>query len=594
MDDHNDTSLSPANDMIAAPDNKNTVNFDPGLGETIRDSDNAHKDQKADDATSEKYDVNEKSNTGWKRRTFSGGSDTLIADDDIEPVPQPSRTSCPDNGNFAQHSQSKPPRDSISLWRRASNLSLGPSSSVDKKRKAKSSEAILTKRKSSIFTWERVKKSLYDRKSKKRKNAIPRLVDKDGTPRVTRPANTTEVSSDLKKDPFFFLVGLGTRMLFVVFALTYIFCWLFFGCIWYGVSRADEDCLENVESFNHAFLFSIETQTTIGYGNKFVEGKCGGGTILLIIQSIVGMLIDALLMGTIFAKISRPQQRAVLIQFTKKCVICERDGKLCIMFRVADMHGTSDQIADAHIRLSMFHTRVTEEGEEIPFHHVQLDVGYESGDDRLFLVVPATVVHTIDESSPLHGMTLDEMRQQRCELVAIFEGVVEVTGSTLHARTSYIPDDIEVESRFLPVCKREEDGSCHVNFKNFDEVEPASFRSPRKIYRSSSIIDDDYLDAVHAEDEGLRRSSSHFEVGISKAGFTRLSSLGSDSIDDGCSESETNINVNHDNSIQDDVFIEGNTDSSSLYVEDDDLDQSTDVYKLSKTSVLSLMDTTEL
>lgn len=131
-----------------------------------------------------------------------------------------------------------------------------------------------------------------------------------------------------------------------------------------------------------------------------------------------------------------------------------RDGKLCLLIRVGDMRTSS--LAEAHLRMqvdnhtphlsslfSMVKKYVTLEGEHLPFHQFDMHVGYDSGLDRLLVIWPITICHEIDEHSPLYDISKDELiNSARFEIIAILEGVVESTGSTTHARTSYLPTEI--------------------------------------------------------------------------------------------------------------------------------------------------------
>ena len=119
-------------------------------------------------------------------------------------------------------------------------------------------------------------------------------------------------------------------------------------------------CVYGVNSFTAAFLFSIETQVTIGYGTRAITDKCPEAILLLLIQSLLGLyiftirklrfrsifdhfrsfsklilgsIVDAFMVGCMFVKISQPKKRTETIVFSKNAVICTRDGKLTFMFR---------------------------------------------------------------------------------------------------------------------------------------------------------------------------------------------------------------------------------------------------------------------
>ena len=92
-------------------------------------------------------------------------------------------------------------------------------------------------------------------------------------------------------------------------------------------------CFYNVGSYATAFLYFIETDTTIGYGQRSITDECPEAILLLVIQCLLGTLIDAFMVGCIFIKISKPKNRTDTLIFSDNAVIAQRDGKYCFMFR---------------------------------------------------------------------------------------------------------------------------------------------------------------------------------------------------------------------------------------------------------------------
>jgi hypothetical protein len=62
--------------------------------------------------------------------------------------------------------------------------------------------------------------------------------------------------------------------------------------------------------------------------------------------------------------------------------------------------------------------------------------------DRIFLISPLTIVHVIDEKSPLYEYAPEDLEHAQFEIVVILEGIVESTGMAVQARTSYLPSEI--------------------------------------------------------------------------------------------------------------------------------------------------------
>lgn len=209
-----------------------------------------------------------------------------------------------------------------------------------------------------------------------------RYVTKDGKCRVN--LGPIEDKSRFLSDIFTTLVDLKCRWFLCVFTACYLSTWLAFGLLYLLVAwlRGDLEraydpdwpvCFEKVDGFLSALLLSVESQRTIGYGGRQVSSQCWEGAGLIMLQSILGSIIDALMVGCMFVKISRPQQRAQTLIFSKRCVISERDGKLCLLFRIGDLR--ESHMVDAKIRAKLIKSRQTKEGEFIPLEQSEINLG---------------------------------------------------------------------------------------------------------------------------------------------------------------------------------------------------------------------------
>ena len=63
-------------------------------------------------------------------------------------------------------------------------------------------------------------------------------------------------------------------------------------------------------------------------------------------------------------------------------------------------------------------------------------------EDRTLMVLPSTLYHKIDEESPFYDMTPKDVLNAKFEMVVALEGIVEPTGNSVQARTSYLPREI--------------------------------------------------------------------------------------------------------------------------------------------------------
>uniref|UniRef100_A0A3Q2V224 Si:ch211-113j13.2 n=1 Tax=Haplochromis burtoni TaxID=8153 RepID=A0A3Q2V224_HAPBU len=288
-----------------------------------------------------------------------------------------------------------------------------------------------------------------------------RYVAKDGKCRV----NLCHISERGRflSDIFTSFVDLQYRWFLFVFMMCYIVTWFFFAVLYFlnAFFRGDLEkekplttpeenlidhapCYLGVDDFISALLFSVETQRTIGY------------------VSMVSP--NALMVGCMFVKISRPKKQAETLLFSRTCVIANRDDQLCLMFRLGDLR--ESHMVDAKVRAKLIKSRQTAEGEFLPLEQTEINLGYETGSDRLFLVEPQVIRHNIDCDSPLWELDPEQLRRQQFEIIVILEGIVEATGMMRQAKTSYIETEIEWGARFEP-CMTLEKGSFRVDLRWF-------------------------------------------------------------------------------------------------------------------------------
>ncbi|KAM4619758.1 LOW QUALITY PROTEIN: G protein-activated inward rectifier potassium channel 3-like [Polymixia lowei] len=307
-------------------------------------------------------------------------------------------------------------------------------------------------------------------------NQRQRYVTKDGKCRVN--LGPIEDKSRFISDIFTTLVDLKYRWFLFVFTMCYILTWVAFAEIYFLDAWLRDDmahindpqwrpCFENVDSFLSALLLSVESQRTIGYGSRMVTANCPEGVVLLMAQSILGSIIDALMVGCMFVKISRPQKRAQTLIFSKHCVISERDDKLCLLFRIGDLRAS--HMVDAKIRAKLIKSRQTKEGEFIPLEQSEINLGYDTGGDRLLLVEPQTITHVINDSSPFWEVGAERLKRDTIEIIVILEGIVEASGMTCQARTSYTQDEILWGHRFES-CMSLEKGAFRVDNSSFNKT----------------------------------------------------------------------------------------------------------------------------
>ncbi|XP_040293725.1 ATP-sensitive inward rectifier potassium channel 8 [Bufo bufo] len=344
-----------------------------------------------------------------------------------------------------------------------------------------------------------------------------RFVAKNGACNVAHK-NIREQGRFLQ-DVFTTLVDLKWRHTLVIFTMSFLCSWLLFAMMWWLVAFAHGDmdireniirrepCVANVKSFTAAFLFSIEVQVTIGFGGRMMTEECPLAISLLIMQNIVGLIVNAVMLGCIFMKTAQSHRRAETLIFSRHAVIAVRNGKLCLMFRIGDLR--KSMIISASIRIQVVRKTVTPEGEVIPIHQIDVPVDNSIESNNIFLVAPLIVCHVIDKRSPLYDVSASDLSTQDLEVIVILEGVVETTGITTQARTSYITEEILWGHRFVSIVS-EEEGIYSVDYSKFgNTTKVATPRcSARELDEKPSILIQTLQKSELSHQNSLRKRNS--------------------------------------------------------------------------------------
>ena len=149
---------------------------------------------------------------------------------------------------------------------------------------------------------------------------------------------------------------------------------------------------------------------------------------------------------------------------------------MCLMFRLIDLR--ESQIVESHVRLQLFHP-FEENGRRHPYYQQDLEVQYDwlshsDKQDQLFILLPLTIIHIIDEKSPFYNLTPEKLSIAKFELIAVLDGIVESTGMNTQAKTSYLPNEILWGYDFVNVISDnnfdEETGKFWVDFTKHDQM----------------------------------------------------------------------------------------------------------------------------
>ncbi|NXM91871.1 KCJ16 protein, partial [Oenanthe oenanthe] len=276
-------------------------------------------------------------------------------------------------------------------------------------------------------------------------------------------------------DIFTTLVDIKWRHMFVIFSLSYVLSWLLFGLAFWLIAVQHGDvlggqeltpCVANVHSFTGAFLFSLETQTTIGYGSRCVTEECSLAILAVILQSVLSCVIDTFIIGAALAKMATARKRAQTIRFSYHAVVGLRDGKFCLMWRIGDFR--PNHMVEGSVRAQLLrYRRDGRGGTAMEYRDLKLL------NDHIILVTPVTVVHQIDGDSPLYGLDRRALAKDSFEILVTFVYTGDSTGTSHQSRSSYVPGEILWGHRFNDVL--------HVKKKHY-KVDCLQFEETTEVY----------------------------------------------------------------------------------------------------------------
>ena len=191
--------------------------------------------------------------------------------------------------------------------------------------------------------------------------------------------------------------------------------------------------------FWRAFFFSVETFGTIGYGN--IAPLSVPAHVLMTLEAVSGLIGIALITGILFARFSRPVPR---IAFSDRAVIAPYHGGKALMFRIANERSSQLVDVEARVVLALF--------DQVDGHATRRFNVLSLERNRVALFpLSWTIVHPIEEGSPLYGLTERELAARGAEFLVLLTAADETFMQTVHARSSYRYDEIVWGARFSDI-----------------------------------------------------------------------------------------------------------------------------------------------
>jgi inward rectifier potassium channel len=218
--------------------------------------------------------------------------------------------------------------------------------------------------------------------------------------------------------------------------------------------------------FLDCFFFSVQTLATVGYGHMYPQTLYGH--IISTIEIMTGVFLLAVMTGLIFVRFSRPVAR---VAFSRSMVIAPLNGQATLMVRIGNENQHS--MVEAEFRIMFSRDEPLLEGGDFRHFYV-LKLHF----DRL-TVFPAalTLRHTIDESSPLFGGTLESLRASRALFLVSVVGIDPVIAASVQTQKDYTWRDLRFGERFVEIYTEQPGGRLTVDYGRIHDTEPAALEA---------------------------------------------------------------------------------------------------------------------
>ena len=223
------------------------------------------------------------------------------------------------------------------------------------------------------------------------------------------------------------------------------------------------DPVANAHGLLDLFFFSLETTTTVGYGDMHPQTVFGHSVSA--IEGFSSLFVTAALTGMIFARFSLPRARLL---FARNPIVMRRNGVPTLTFRIANARGNF--ISEATAKVWVLIAQFDQEGRRL--------VGFQPlrliKSENPAFALSWTLFHPIEDGSPLFGLTEEQIKAEDATFVVSITGLDETSAQILHARESFSAHDVRFDHEYVDMFFTGENGERGVDYNLIHETQPAA------------------------------------------------------------------------------------------------------------------------
>jgi len=290
------------------------------------------------------------------------------------------------------------------------------------------------------------------------KKPVKRLLNENGTYNIKRVGTMTGY-----RDFYKYLVDMAWWKFGAFLTLAFIILNVLFAT---GYLLIGTDQLQGVPESQHPFIatfyFSAQTFTTVGYGALAPVGN--GASLLAAIEAFVGLITFSMATGLIYGRFSRPSAK---IAFTRNVLIVPHKGETAMMFKMVNQRNSVLLNTKVNVMLSDNHLDKRDQTYNRKYYNLKLEV-----DSVRYFPLTWTVVHMIDEQSPLYGLTLRMIKERGVEILILVEAFDETFSQMVLQKHSYAEHQWVDNMKFKRNFGADDSGKIVLNIHALNELEP--------------------------------------------------------------------------------------------------------------------------
>lgn len=283
-------------------------------------------------------------------------------------------------------------------------------------------------------------------------NESVRFLNQNGTVNVKRKVSDKHIGFDL----YHWLLGISWPQFFGLVFISYVAVNTLFAVI-YFIIGADKfgglDVGSGSEKFYQLFFFSAQTLTTVGYGHIYPNNVLP--STISSIESMLGLMGFALVTGILYGRFAKPKAD---LQYSNEAIVAPYKEITGLMFRVANKK--QNELIETECQVILAINNV--ETERRDFHFLELERSKIN-----LLPLTWTVVHPIEDKSPLYGLSDSDLKNRDAEFIILIKSITDTYFQTVYSRMSYKYSELVWNAKFIPMKQMpHKDGSISINLND--------------------------------------------------------------------------------------------------------------------------------